>query len=225
MITSWDDMDYWGSKDWENVQEKLDELDRLGVTYNPSRVNMFRPFDLEFSRVRVAFVGQDPYPDPRYATGLPFSIPPDVVGFPPTLQMIFREYCRDLSLPYPRCGDLSPWANQGVFLWNVIPTCEAWKSLSHRTYTYGKLTEELMNYLSTNPIVIILLGSYARYYSTIVNYSIYLGSKVKLIELVHPSPRANIKISEHRFINSRVFSRTNDLLISLGQKPIDWRLP
>ena len=93
-IQNWDDLDYWSSEDWKNVQEKLDEV---GDRCNPSRERIFLPFDLcPLLLTKVVILGQDPYPDPMMATGLAFSIPKGAAYVPPSLDNIFREYCTDL---------------------------------------------------------------------------------------------------------------------------------
>lgn len=226
-MNTWEDLSFWRSKEWASAQEKLDAMETSGIRYNPDRSNLFACFDnCPLDTVRVAIVGQDPYPDPRLANGMAFSIPSEISGFPPTLTTIFKEYVNDLGLPCPTTGDLTPWCNQGVLLYNTYTTCNTGRSLSNVWYEWYTLSTEVLNVLSPRPIVIILLGTHSRTLSNIIRYHQYLGSKVKLIELVHPSPRANIKAkTEVKFIGSRLFSRTNDYLVSLGKKPVDFRLP
>lgn len=221
---TWDELQYWRSDDWIKVQERLDDCDRRGISYCPGRHNLFRSLDdIEVGAVKVAIIGQDPYPNPIHATGLAFSIPADQVGLPPTLETIFKEYTNDLHYPTPSCGDLSDWSRRGVLLWNAIPSCQSFKSASHDWPEWRSLTEEITHTLAKEGIVFVLLGSLARSLSTIVN--IY-SEENRVIELCHPSPRAvaNAK-TEAKFLGSRVFSRANDYLVSLGRSPIDWRLP
>ncbi|MDE1830348.1 MAG: uracil-DNA glycosylase [Thaumarchaeota archaeon] len=221
-MNTWDDMQFWSSKEWEIVQERLDK-----DIFNPARESIFAAFDATpLDKVKVAILGQDPYPDPRLATGLAFSIPEDIQGFPPTLDTIFKEYCNDLHLPYPSSGDLRPWCSRGVFLYNVIPTCDSYRSLSNDWPEWSVLSREVVETLCKEGVVIVLLGRKARELRDIVNYYEVLTPKENiLIELCHPSTRAiaNAK-TEAKFLGSRLFSRANEALVTLGRGTIDWRL-
>ncbi len=82
-IDTWEDLDFWRSKEWENVQERLDILDRDRIFYNPVREQLFDALVYTpFNRTTVAIIGQDPYPNPQYATGLAFSTPKDCINRP-----------------------------------------------------------------------------------------------------------------------------------------------
>jgi uracil-DNA glycosylase len=226
-MESWDDLQFWSSKEWQTIQERLDALEAESRGYNPDRVNLFASLDnIDFPSVRVAIVGQDPYPNPRLATGVAFSIPDDVVGFPPTLRTIFDEYANDLGLSIPPCGDLLDWSSRGVLLYNSIPTCESWKSMSHDWPEWEVLTREVIEELCKQGIVFVLLGAKARSYVDIINYYDYLTPGENIcIELCHPSPRASFNArTETKFVGSRLFSRINDALETLGYLPINWRL-
>lgn len=226
-MQTWEDLKFWDSPEWRSAQEKLDALEANNIRYNPDRINLFDCFDnIEFSNVKVAIIGQDPYPDPRLATGVAFSIPDTVVDFPPTLRTIFDEYTNDLGLPIPSCGDLLDWCSRGVLLYNSIPTCLSFKSLSHEWPEWDVLTREVIEELCKEGIVFVLLGAKARSYVDIINYYHYLSPGENVcIELCHPSPRASVNArTETKFVGSRLFSRINDALESLGYLPIDWRL-
>lgn len=84
-----------------------------GRGYLPSGPNVLRAFTFPFDAVRVLIVGQDPYPTPGHAVGLSFSVAPDVRPLPRSLENIFSEYGRDLDLPKPTNGDLTPWSQRG----------------------------------------------------------------------------------------------------------------
>src|SRR4051812_17818104 len=108
-------LDYWKSGEWQVVQERL--RDTAGK-WTPGHSLCFASLK-SFSgpgEVRVMVIGQDPYPNPKYATGVAFSIPKEEKVFPPTLENIFHEYQDDLGLPRPVHGDLSRWTEQGVLL-------------------------------------------------------------------------------------------------------------
>lgn len=217
-------LDFWKSGEYQVVRENLDDEQKAGFRINPERKSMFKALSLTpMEQVRVAIIGQDPYPQHDLATGLAFSVPKDIAGhrLPPTLRSIFDEYCSDLGYPRPSNGDLSQWAANGVLLWNAIPSCREGCSLSHdwpgREWDY--LTREIVGKLSRQSIVFAFLGSTARRFVADVDDT--SGSVV--IQTSHPSPRGSLS-SRTPFRGSRLFSTINDKLIGLGMKPIDWRL-
>jgi uracil-DNA glycosylase len=215
-------LDYWQSGEWQVVNERLKDMEKAHVVYNPSRTSLFRALSTTpLGETKVAILGQDPYPDHDYATGLAFSVPAYVAPawFPSTLQTIFKEYTSDLGYPNPSHGDLLRWARQGVLLWNVIPSCQAGKSLSHDWDEYSFLTQEIVHKLSDRGIVFAFLGAVAKRYLEEVDLT-----KNEVILTSHPSPRG-IRFGKTPFEGSRLFSTINDKLISQGLTPVDWRLP
>lgn len=217
-------LDFWKSGEYQVVRENLDDEEKLGFRINPPRKDLFKALSMvPQDKVRVAIIGQDPYPQHSFATGLAFSVPGEVrVGsWPPTLRSIIDEYCADLGYPRPGHGDLSKWTKDGVLLWNAIPSCREGCSLSHdwpgREWDY--LTREIVRRLSTQTIVFAFLGGTARRFVPDVDPA--SGSVV--IETSHPSPRGSLN-SRTPFRGSRLFSTINDKLVGLGMKPVDWRL-
>lgn len=225
LIDNWDDLNYWKSGEWQVIQERLDDMDKAFSLYNPRRELLFSALDhTPFASVKVAIYGQDPYPDRSLACGLAFSIPngriTNNLSLPPTLDSIFREYCDDLHNPYPVKTDLSRWAEQGVLLWNAIPSCKWQQSMSHDWPEWAELTKEITIKLSDKKdIVFVFMGGVARRYVKHVNVE-----HNSIIETSHPVPRANIR-SLLPFRGSRVFSNINDKLVTVHrQSPIDWKL-
>lgn len=216
MITTWDDLEFWSSEEWQNIQEKLDDLDRGQQLYNPERHKLFTALDqCSLGMVKVAFVGQDPYPRRDCGTGLAFSVSKTLPSgeFPPTLRNIFKEYQRDLHYPEPTHGDLSRWVHQGVLLWNSIPMCMEGTPKSCHWEEWIKLTEEIVKELDTRQVVFVLLGSYAQDFLKFISVS-------PVITTSHPSP---LKV-KYGFKGSRIFSHVNAELCKLKKTPIDWRL-
>lgn len=209
MIKEWNDLKFFGSGEEQVIQERL-----AGRTFCPGKKNLYKALDeTKFEDCKVAFLGQDPYPDLINATGLAFSVPSGR-AHPPTLKNILEEYQRDLHYPGPISGDLTKWANQGVLLWNVIPSCGVGKSLSHDWEEWKYLTNEILDNLEEKDVVIVAFGSIAQR---------YVLHRRNVILVSHPSPRASLK-AKHPFIGSRIFTRVNDGLCRLGKEPIAWRL-
>src|SRR6266700_1109605 len=146
---TWEDLSYWSSADWRIVQERLDEMDRKGLLYNPRRDKLFASLDaVPFEQVRVVIMGQDPYPERNYATGIAFSIPKRCTTIPPSLKIILQEYCDDLHTSWPRDVTLGKWTEQGCLLQNAIPSCKTNASLSHDWPEWQSLTKEIVEKLS-----------------------------------------------------------------------------
>lgn len=187
-----------------------------GRTYLPAGRNVLRAFQQPLDSVRVLIVGQDPYPTPGHAVGLSFSVAPEVRPIPGSLINIFQEYGRDLGLPQPSNGDLTPWTQQGVLLLNRSLTVAPRNPNSHRGKGWEEVTEQAIRALVARggPLVAILWGRDAR------NLRPLLG-EVPAIESAHPSPMS----ADRGFFGSRPFSRANELLVRQGAQPVDWRLP
>nr|WP_143336787.1 uracil-DNA glycosylase [Corynebacterium pacaense] len=183
--------------------------------YLPAREDIFRVFTYPFDEVKVLIVGQDPYPTPGHAMGLSFSTRAGVRPLPRSLSNIFREMSADLGIAVPRDGDLSAWSRQGVALFNRVLTVAPGKPASHRGKGWEKVTEVAIRALAQRgrPLVAILWGRQAQ------SCRAFLGD-TPCICSAHPSPLS----ASRGFFGSRPFSRANEILLSLGASPVDWRL-
>lgn len=223
MTRPWN-LDYWRSGEWQVCDERLRDLTKSGVGFNPVRAHLFSNLaSLSCSDVKVAIIGQDPYPQHGYATGHAFSIPEHYsqAEFPATLREIFAEYGRDLGYEVPCNGNLKRWVDQGVLLWNVIPSTTDGLSLSHDWVEYEGLSREVLGRLSDKGgVVFVFLGRVAARYIGSVDTDL---DQNKVITTSHPSPRGS-RNSRMPFNGSRLFSTINLRLVELGQDPIDWRL-
>ena len=105
---------------------------RAGKAIYPPPKRIFAALDTTpFEAVKVVILGQDPYHGPNQAHGLCFSVLPGVPA-PPSLENIFKEIERDLRIPRPDHGCLTPWARQGVLLLNAVLTVQRGMAGSHQ---------------------------------------------------------------------------------------------
>ncbi|MDD3743662.1 MAG: uracil-DNA glycosylase [Lentimicrobiaceae bacterium] len=190
---------------------------RVAKVYPPGS-QIFEAFNrTSFDKVKVVILGQDPYHGPGQAHGLCFSVP-DGTMFPPSLQNIFRELQTDLDIPYPKSGNLSPWADQGVLLLNATLTVRANQAGSHQKQGWETFTDAAIQKLSeqrTN-LVFLFWGKFAQNKKSLIDLN-----RHHVLEAPHPSP-----LSVYRgFFGCRHFSKANRLLVENGIKPIDWSLP
>ena len=180
----------------------------------PGYENVLRVFSYPISHYRAVIVGQDPYPTPGYATGLAFSVSPEVTKLPASLKNIFTEYVSDTGFSYPKNGDLSVWASNGVALLNSSLTLNLEDKTEHLSIGWQRITSATLNLLAERGCVAILWGSHAQKLGSIFSDS-------HKVESVHPSP-----LSAYRgFLGSKPFTKCNQLLAASGQLPINWRLP
>ncbi len=179
---------------------------------------IFNAFDLcPPEKTKVVILGQDPYHGPGQAHGLCFSVPRGV-PHPPSLINIFKELEKDVKTPYPKSGNLSPWAKQGVLLLNTTLTVQANRAGSHQGKGWEKFTDQVIHILSNNykNIVFLLWGSYAKQKIKIID-----REKHFVLTSGHPSP---LSANRGYWFGNSHFSKTNDYLTSKGKKPINWNL-
>lgn len=177
--------------------------------------DIFSAFDhCPIDSVKVVILGQDPYHGSGQAHGLSFSVKPGI-PFPPSLLNIFKEIESDLGIPIPANGDLTRWADQGVFLLNATLTVRAHEAGSHQKKGWEEFTDEVIKTLSEKRenIVFLLWGAYAQKKFALIDLNKHL-----ILKAPHPSP-----LSSYRgFFGSKHFSKANEYLANHGIEPIAW---
>ncbi|MGN2248773.1 uracil-DNA glycosylase [Frateuria sp. GZRe14] len=210
--------DYLKRPDMRALADFLRTEKRAGKVLYPPGPEIFNAFaHTPFDKVRVVILGQDPYHGPGQAHGLCFSVRPGV-PVPPSLNNIFAEIARDLGIPRPDHGCLTPWADQGVLLLNSVMTVEQGRAGAHQNKGWEGFTDAAIAALDRERegLVFMLWGAYAQRKGRLVDPSRHL-----VLSSVHPSP-----LSAHRgFIGNGHFSAANRYLESRGQAPVDWSLP
>ena len=200
------------------LMQRVDEAYRTGTVY-PPRQSLFAAFRLTPpERVRAVILGQDPYHEPGQANGLAFSVA-DGVRLPPSLRNIFEELRTDCGVTLRASGDLTPWAEQGVFLLNSSLSVEAGKAASHQAFGWQTFTDAAVRAVAAlpQPVAFVLWGGHAQKKAALAADSPYPRL---VLQAPHPSP-----LSAYRgFFGSRPFSKINAFLESAGSRAIDWRL-
>lgn len=186
------------------------------IIYPPGSL-IFNAFDkTPFEKIKVVILGQDPYHGPGQAHGLCFSVP-DGVPFPPSLVNIFKELNTDIGMPIPKNGNLTKWAEQGVFLLNASLTVRAGEPMSHSKIGWAEFTDTVIKIISTNKkgVVFILWGRFAQEKQVLID-----ETKHHVLKAAHPSPLS----ANSGFFGCRHFSKANQYLVKEGIDPIDWSL-
>lgn len=167
-------------------------------------------------QVKVVIIGQDPYHGPGQANGLSFSVNQGV-ALPPSLQNIFKELQDDLGLAIPLSGDLEPWAGQGVLMLNAMLTVRAHQAGSHQQRGWEQFTDAIIKRLSEDKsgLIFLLWGNYAKHKGEVID-----ATKHHVLSSAHPSPFS----AYNGFFGNKHFSKTNQLLVTMGKAPINWEI-
>lgn len=186
-------------------------------TIYPPGPLIFNAFEqTPFDRLKVVLLGQDPYHGKGQAHGLSFSVP-DGVKPPPSLINIFKELHDDVGVPIPTTGNLTRWAQQGVFLLNSILTVRANEPASHQKIGWQEFTNGVIAKISEQKegIVFLLWGKFAHEKQILID-----ETKHHVLKAAHPSPYS----ADKGFFGCKHFSKTNSYLVKQGIDPIDWSL-
>ena len=202
---------------FQNIRLHLKTEKSQGKTIYPPGSLIFNAFNTTpFDKLKVVILGQDPYHGPGQAHGLSFSVPHGIPP-PPSLVNIFKELKNDLGINIPSHGNLTKWAQQGVFLLNASLTVRAGEPMSHARIGWAEFTDSVIRKISSEKqhVVFMLWGKFAQEKRVLINQVSHL-----VLRSVHPSP-----LSAHAgFFGCKHFSSANSWLVSKGIDPIDWSL-
>ena len=213
-------------KGWEKLfKEAQDILDEISAnlelyakdqTIYPEMPYVFNSLEvLEPKDVKVVILGQDPYINKGESMGWSFSVPNNV-KIPPSLKNMYKELSNEGYQGYKdrNTGDLTPWIQKGVFLYNACLTVKAGESFSHGALwcDFTNLVIKRLN--KENNIAWILLGAKAIKYKNLID-----SNKHGIFTCGHPSP-LNKKVL---FIGSNIFKEAEEYLNKSGKK-FTWNL-
>ena len=196
-------------------QLKLEKAE--GQEVYPEGTKVFEAFaKTPFKDVKVVILGQDPYHNPGQAMGLSFSVPQGV-RVPPSLRNVYKEMTEDIGFEHPGHGDLTKWAEQGVFLLNAILTVRHKTPKSHQKLGWQFFTDAVIQRLSQQRegLAFMLWGNSARTKAELIDQKKHL-----ILEAAHPSP-----LARGAYFGSKHFSKANAYLTQHGQSEINWSLP
>jgi uracil-DNA glycosylase len=169
-----------------------------GMIIFPPGNRIFSAFDqTPFDKVKVVILGQDPYHGMGQAHGLCFSV--------------------NNGFEIPQSGNLSKWANQGVFLLNATLTVRQNEAGSHQKKGWETFTDKVIQHISDQKehVVFILWGKFAQSKNKLIDTTKHL-----VLVAAHPSPLS----AYNGFLGCKHFSKTNDYLQRNHKEPIDWQL-
>ncbi|GLP97160.1 uracil-DNA glycosylase [Paraferrimonas sedimenticola] len=211
----------WQSQPFQRLLSALEERHLQGENILPPPPLWLNAFALtKLAKVKVVIIGQDPYMHPGQAMGLSFSVPQGV-KVPPSLNNIYKQLEAEFGGERPAHGDLSHWAEQGVFLLNASLTVAEAQAGSHLKLGWLAFTQATLEYLNQerDGIVFLAWGAFAQKLCKDIDQS-----KHKVIATTHPSPLGARRPSKEApaFLGSNCFTQTNDWLKAQDQAPIEW---
>lgn len=201
--------------DAKPILERLEaKLEERGTHFLPAKNLVMRAFESPLDEIRVVIIGQDPYPTVGHAIGLSFAVSKETKPLPRSLNNILRELGDDLGKSIERNGDLSKWADRGVFLLNRHLTTDAADAGAHADLGWAGFTDMAIRALNRKrgrSLVAILWGNQAQQLAPVL-------CDAQVIASAHPSPLS----ARRGFFGSKPFSKANAALVAVGESPIDW---
>ena len=171
----------------------------------PSMYDIFNALKYtDYKDVKVVILGQDPYHEIGQAHGLCFSVL-DHVPLPASLKNIFKELTTDLNIPYPKTGNLTKWAKQGVLLLNTVLTVREHYANSHKNKGWEIFSNQVIELLNQRDesIIFVLWGNDAKQKKSLIT-----NPKHFILTASHPSPLSAF----NGFFGCKHFSKINEIL-------------
>ena len=202
----------------KDISKRIQACEKKYGPYYPEKENLFKAFELTpLETVKVVIVGQDPYPSllangKCRAQGLSFSVSKED-SIPGSLKNIYKEIKNDFPMfQEPKHGDLTYWAEQGVFLFNQALTyCpEDPKCYLNLWNRFTNIVIKILNENIDNCIYILWGKKAEKLSESIKSREIITG--------VHPSPMS----ANRGFFNKKYFLKLNLTLKRQGKEQINF---
>jgi uracil-DNA glycosylase len=213
---------YLQSQDFAKLGHWL-MAERKQKTVYPEQKNVFKAFQLTpYEKVKVVFLGLDPYIRKDQATGLSFGVElsENMMKVPPSLKTIIKELEEDLdTLCLEFDYSLEGWAKQGVLMLNTSLTVVEGQTNSH-LQMWQPFTLEVIDAINdmNQNVIFILLGNTAQ------SYEKYLDPEsTRIIKAPHPAAEAYAG-GKAGFYGSKIFSKCNAMLYMLEKEEINWNI-
>lgn len=203
---NWKDLKFWKSQEWKELSEKFATFGDV-ITPHPSLV--FRPLiQTRLPDVKTVFLYPEPYFKDGVANGLALSFNGSSDRAPIYFHEIMDALKKDVNVKTPATGDLTKWTQQGVLLWNTIPTALVGHSGVHRRVGWEKLTQEVLEtvYLTNSSSIFVFFGPANEFRKV-------LPDDALCMQVEFPLGR-----------DAKIFSTINKILARNRRQQINWRL-
>lgn len=178
----------------------------------PESENVFKVFKYPYKDINAVILGQDPYYNPKVATGLAFESGVDTY-FPPSLANIKKEIELEYETEISKLN-LDSWHKQGVMLLNTALTVEENKPGSHAN-PWKIFTQVIIKCLQDHTGLIYLLwGNHAKAFKKYIN-----PNTNYILEASHPSP---LGANKGGWFGCNHFKTTNEILEKNNGRRIIW---
>lgn len=198
-----------------NIEKNIQKDINTGCSIIPPLHFIWNSFlATPYDKVRVVFVGQDPYPTKDIASGMAFQC---WTTIPDEAKNIFKLCSETIKgfIP-PQIADFSSWTNQGVLMINSGFTYVETDSTNDKGKSHIRIWSHfvllLLDYLCKKKgLVFVFFGNEAKKFKSNID-----KNKHKVLDTSHPSSKS----VHFGFAESNIFNKINNYLST----PIDWRL-
>ena len=203
--------DFVQSAGFDSIMLSLIAQVESDIRFTPRFKDIFNAFKYcPYDKLKVIFVGQDPYPQLGVADGISFSCS-NTNKEQPSLRYIFDE----LQTQFPsssRDVDLKRWSRQGILMLNTALTVAVGRIGSHydmwkpfMTYLFSQLNKR-------DDLVFVCLGNKAK------EWEKYMTNN-HIIKVAHPASAA---YKGGKWDSQNLFKMVNNCLESIDKSLIDW---
>ena len=178
----------WKKSLIEKGAEILEKIDFSISTPNKNNVLNFLKMDPK--KIKIAIIGQDPYPGKGVANGYAFAVNKDQ-KIPSSLRNIFKEI-KEVQGYLRADKTLEHWKSQGVLLLNGSLTTEIGRPNAHK-HLWSSFVVDLISWLDQNypDITWVIWGKEAEKITSCI--------KGRKIIDAHPSPLSYSRRKKHTF--------------------------
>lgn len=206
------------------IRRTLSSLDYNTGKIVPSSHDVFKAFKLcPYDDLKVVMIGQDPYPQPKVATGLAFAnkknssfngYNTDVLSS--SLWVILQRLILDYNMTKEQVikfdTTLEHWSKQGILLLNSSLTCKEWEPGSHSSIWYPFMCEFLRNLSGVNPgLIYVLFGEQAKQLKPYIRNG-------HILEYKHPAYYSRLE----KPMECDGFKKVNEILKQQYNTKINW---
>jgi uracil-DNA glycosylase len=206
------------SDEFYTILETLLKQSTEGKKFTPTIKHLFRAFEqCPYDKLRVIFVGQDPYPKEGVADGIAFSC--SKTSHPSQIQPSLRKIYQALNdegVEHKHTYDLKDWANQGILMLNTALTTQVGVAGAH-TELWKPFMRYLFEVLNTSEsgLVYVFMGKVAQSWKSYIDED---GNHI----FVCSHPASAVYSPEGRWDSSMVFSKTTDVVKRMYNQEIKW---
>lgn len=223
---SWDKLftQLFADSKYKKIIESIEkELKKENIKMYPLPSLLFNTFALTpFDKIKVVFIGQDPYFDKCQAMGLSFSVPFGT-KIPSSLENIYKNLKKYKHIfDIPKHGNLEMWAYQGCLMLNTsLTVLHGPENKNCHQNVWRWFTDKIIFYISQNKekIIFVLWGANALEKANLID-----TDKHEIIISSHPSGlSADKPLKNYPPFNSfDHFGQINNILKKWNIQKIIW---